>query len=183
LWRASLDPRGTIVECYLRSRGLDLGEDLAGDVLRWHPRIGAMLALFRNLLTGEPQAISRTFLDHEGKKLGRKFLGPTRGAAIKLDADEDGLGRLHVGEGIESCLAARALGLRPTWALGSAGALAAFPVLNGIEALLLLREHDDANARAAELCAARWLAAGRAVLNVWPNVGKDVNDALRGDTA
>ena len=62
-----------------------LGDDLAGDVMRWHPRIGAMLALFRNIVTGEPQAISRTFLDREGRKIERKFLGPVGGAAIMLD--------------------------------------------------------------------------------------------------
>ncbi|HXZ16295.1 MAG TPA: toprim domain-containing protein [Roseiarcus sp.] len=80
-------------------------------------------------------------------------------------------------------LAARALGLRPTWALGSAGAIAAFPVLNGVAALSLLREHDEANARAAEAVAARWQAAGREVFDVRPNKGKDINDAIRGDAA
>jgi putative DNA primase/helicase len=49
LWGQGGDPRGTLVERYLNSRALDLGDDLAGDVLRWHPRIGAMLALFRNI--------------------------------------------------------------------------------------------------------------------------------------
>jgi putative DNA primase/helicase len=71
------------------------------------------------------------------------------------------------------------LGLRPAWALGSAGAIAAFPVLGGVEALSLLREHDDANARAAIACGTRWKAAGREVFNVWPNSGKDVNDAIK----
>jgi DNA primase len=44
LWSASADPRGTLAERYLASRGLDLGEDIAGEVLRWHPGIRAMLA-------------------------------------------------------------------------------------------------------------------------------------------
>jgi putative DNA primase/helicase len=88
------------------------------------------------------------------------------------------LGGLRIGEGIETALAARQLGLRPTWALGSAGAVAAFPVLNGIEALTLLREHDAANARAADAVTARWQSAGREVFDAWPKKGKDVNDAL-----
>ena len=46
----------------------------------------------------------------EARKIERKFLGPVAGAAIKLDADEDVLGGLHIGEGIETCLAARMLG-------------------------------------------------------------------------
>ena len=134
LWREADDPRPTVVKLFFNSRALELDDDLAGEVLRWHPRIGAMLGLFRNILTGEPQAISRTFLDREGKKLGRKFLGPVAGAAIMLDAFEDALAGLHAGEGVESCQAARQLGLRPCWALGSAPAVAAFPILGGVGA-------------------------------------------------
>jgi hypothetical protein len=44
----------------------------------------------------------------------------------------------------------------------------------------LLREHDDANKRAADACAARWVAAGRKVFNVRPRPGKDINDAIKG---
>ena len=43
----------------------------------------------------------------------------------------------HVGEGVETCLAARQLGLRPAWALGSLSQIANFPVLAGIESLTL----------------------------------------------
>ena len=142
-----------------------------------------MLALFRNIVTDEPQAISRTFLDHEARKRERKFLGPVGGAAIKLDADEDVLGGLHIGEGIETCMTARMLGLRPAWALGSAGAIAAFPVLNGVECLTLLREHDQANRDASDACAARWAAAGREVINIEPLAGKDLNDTIKGFSA
>jgi putative DNA primase/helicase len=179
LWSEGTDPRGTLAERYLASRGLDLNDDIAVEVLRWSPRLGAMVALFRNVETDAPQALSRTFLDQEGRKIDRKFLGPVAGAAIKLDADENVLGGLHIGEGIETCLAARQLGLRPVWALGSAGAIAAFPVLDGIEALTLLRERDDANARAADQVTFRWQAEGREVFDAWPNVGKDVNDSLK----
>jgi hypothetical protein len=119
LWREGVDPRPTVVKLYLNRRALDLGDDLAGEVLRWHPRIGAMLALFRNVLTGEPQAVSRTFLDREGRKLGRKFLGPVAGTAVMLDAFDIVLEGLHIGEGVETCMAARRLGLRPCWALGA----------------------------------------------------------------
>lgn len=180
LWREGVDPHGTPVEAYLQSRRLELDASVAGEVLRYHPTLRAMLALFRNIVTNEPQAISRTFLDHRLQKRERKFMGPVGGAAIKLDADEDVLGGLHVGEGIETCLAARMLGLRPSWALGSAGAIAAFPVLNAVECLSLLREHDEANRRATEACAANWHAAGREVFNILPRAGKDINDSIKG---
>jgi ribosomal protein L37AE/L43A len=179
LWREGVDPRVPVVKLYLFGRSLELDDDVAGEVLRWHPRIGAMLALFRNILTGEPQAVSRTFFDREGKKLGRRFLGPVWGAAIMLDAFDEVLGGLYVGEGVETCMAARQLWLRPCWALGSAPAVAAFPVLGGVECLTLLRENDQASERACEACAARWHAAGREVFMNQPIIGKDLNDAIR----
>ena len=180
VWAEGVDPRGTPAEAYLQSRRLELDESVSGEVLRYHPRLRAMLALFRNILTNEPQAVSRTFFDHRLQKRDRKFMGPVGGAAIKLDADEDVLGGLHVGEGIETCLAARMLGLRPSWALGSASAIAAFPVLSGVECLTLLREHDEANRCAADACAANWTAAGREAFNIRPIAGKDLNDSIKG---
>jgi hypothetical protein len=178
LWEAGVDPRGTNAEKYLNSRKLDLGDDIAGSVLRWHPGIGAMMALFRHIETDEPQALSRTFLDINARKLERKFLGPVGRAAVKLDPNEEVNGGLHIAEGIESAMAARQLGYKPAWALGSAGAIANFPVLSGVETLTYLREHDDANERAVHQCAARWLATNHKLRNVWPSAGKDLNDSL-----
>jgi putative DNA primase/helicase len=179
LWLEGIDSRGTVVERYLNGRGLELGEDTAGHVLRWHPRIGAMLALFRSVLTGEPRAISRTFLDSEGKKLGRKFLGPVLGAAVMLDPFDCVTHGLFIGEGVETCMAARQLNLRPVWALGSSGGVKAFPILSGVECLTLLKEADDASAKACAACAARWHATGREVFINSPTSGKDLNDAIR----
>ena len=65
LWRESADPRGTLVETYLRFRKLELGEDTAGEVLRWNARLGAMIALFRNIETDAPQAVKPHLSGHE----------------------------------------------------------------------------------------------------------------------
>jgi putative DNA primase/helicase len=185
LWNEARNPHDTLAAAYLASRGLALGGDLAGDVIRFHPKlklegvlVGAMLALFRDVASNEPCGIHRTFLDGEGRKLCRKMLGSTRCAAIKLDADETVTHGLHVGEGLETCLAARLAGFRPVWALGSAGAIETFPVLPGIDAITVLGELNDggANHRAAQACAARWLEAGREALIVAPLVGSDLND-------
>jgi putative DNA primase/helicase len=119
LWRESVDPRGTLAERYLASRGLQLGDEVAGNVLRWHARIGAAVALFRNVETNRPQAVTRIYLDSDGNKMRRAFLGPVGGAAIKIDADDAVTSGLHIGEGVETCMAAHQLGLRPCWALGS----------------------------------------------------------------
>jgi hypothetical protein len=179
LWAEGVDPRGTPAEVYLNSRALDLSADLAGEVLRWHPRTGALLALFRAIATGEPQAVSRIFLDPHGCKTGRKFFGPVAGAAIMLDPFDEVTHALHVGEGVETGMAARQLGLRPCWALGDAGAIERLPVLDGVECLTILAEVGcAANAKAVEACGCRWRNAGREVQEDRSLFGKDLNDAL-----
>ncbi len=193
VWHEARDPRGTVVETYLRGRGLDLDDDVAGAVLRFHPRcpwrdeelnrtvyIPAMVTVMRSIATDKVQAIQRTRLTPEGGKVARRMLGPAGGAAIKLDADADVTHGLAIGEGCETALAARQIGIRPCWALGSAGAVASFPILPGIEALTLLAENDEANHKAVEACAGRWHAAGREVIVVEPASGSDILDAMRG---
>ena len=70
------------------------------------------------------------------------------------------------------------MGFGPAWALGSAGAIASLPVLEDIRNLVLLGENDDASRKATDDCAGRWLRAGREVVLVEPDVGKDLNDEL-----
>ncbi len=156
--------------------------------MRFHPRlkfegvhVGALVALFRNVESNGPCGIHRTFLDGEGRMLDRRMLGRAHDAAIKLDADESVTLGLHVGEGIETCLAARLAGFRPVWALGSASGIAGFPVLAGIEAVTVLGEVNDggANHRAAQACAASWIEAGREAFTVAPLRGDDLNDVWR----
>ena len=79
-------------------------------------------------------------------------MGPVGGAAIMLDGFDAVRAGAPIGEGVETCQAARQLGLKPCWALGSAGAVASLPVLGGVETLTLLAENDDASARATEAC-------------------------------
>jgi hypothetical protein len=186
LWRQTVDPRGTRAEVYLNSRELSLSDELInqrGASLRWHPGIGALVALFRNIRTDAPQAVLRTFIDEQGKKIGRKFLGPVADAAVKLDRDEDVLEGLHVCEGVETGLAARQYNLRPCWALGTAGAIERFPVLDGVQALTMLGESGcQENERAIQACGIRWQDAGRQVEVIYPDAGKDLNDLLMGET-
>lgn len=193
IWVEAADPRGTIVQAYLASRGLDLPAEIASAVLRFHPacpwrdendalvRIPAMIGLMRNVLTNEPVAIHRTRLTEDGRKVDRKMLAPSEGSAVKLDADAVVKPALVVGEGIESAMSARQLGLGPSWAMGSAGAMERLPVLDGVEALTLLEELDEngRSARAVAQCATRWHRASRAVDIALPEVGNDMNDGLR----
>ena len=162
--------------------------DIANNVLRYHPRcpwrdentggtihVPALLAAFRSIDDDQITAIQRVALTAEGTKIGRRMLGVVHRAAVKLDIAN---GALCVGEGVETCLAARQLGFIPAWALGSAGAIARLPVLDGVQRLAILGETDQANANAAQLCGSRWHAAGRKVQLVKPSVGSDLNDEL-----
>ena len=187
IWEGAGDPTGTVVERYLAGRGLALSDDIAGDVLRFHPAcpwsdgtVPAMVAVMRDISTGAVRAVHRTALAPDGTKLGRRMLGVTAGTAIMLDASANVALGLTVGEGIETCLAGRQLGLRPVWALGAVGAVRTFPVLAGVEALTILEETGDggASAQAVREVGARWHHAGREVEIITPTVPGDLNDAL-----
>ena len=72
IWREAVPIMGTPAEIYLASRGVSY----QGEALRWHPscpfgkeRLGCMVALVRNIVTNEPQAVHRTAIDAAGKKL------------------------------------------------------------------------------------------------------------------
>jgi hypothetical protein len=186
IWNEAVDPIGMLVERYLTSRCLELPSDIAGRVIRFHPRcpfglerLPCMVALFRDIVTDEPVAIHRTALTPDGRKLDRKMLGTVRDAAIKLDPDGNVTIGLTIGEGIETVLSARQGDIRPTWALGSVGAISSFPLLSGIDGLTILAETGEPSARAVQSCGKRWNEAGREVIVVSPPTGSDINDALR----
>jgi putative DNA primase/helicase len=192
-WDASVSPLRTIVEVYLwRERHLNLESDVAGSVIRYHPecpwkdkltgrilRVPCMVAAMRDVQSNEIVAIQRTRLSPVGQKIDRRMLGPAAGAAIKLDGEDAVTHGLAIGEGVETAMTARQLGLRPTWALGSSEPIKSFPVLAGIESLTILAERCPASAEAIEACGRRWCAAGREVLVNRPIVRKDLNDSWR----
>jgi hypothetical protein len=187
IWSQSVNPIGTIVEHYLREhRGLALDTDIAGSVVRFHGslyfdafnRCPGMVCLLQNVVTDEPCGIHRTFLDRDtGAKIDRKMLGIAKGAAIKFDADPQSV--LTIGEGIETVLSARAAGYSPAWALGSSGAVKAFPVLTKLAELTILEENDPTSRRDVKACAKRYLDARRPVNILTSHVGNDFNDAWR----
>jgi hypothetical protein len=97
IWREAVNPRETLVEAYLKSRGLDLPDEAANEAIRFHPhcpfggeRLPAMIALVRNIRTDESQAIQRTALTPDGREVrreGKTFrmtLGTSLEGAIKM---------------------------------------------------------------------------------------------------
>jgi putative DNA primase/helicase len=190
IWHEGRDPRGTLAEKYLNEqRKLDLPDSLCGEVLRFHPHcpwrdentgsaifIPALIVAFRSIDDGDITGIHRIALNLDGTKRDRRMLGITRRTAIKLDLPGD---ILVIGEGVETCMAARELGFLPAWALGSVGQISSFPVIDGIKTLTILGETGKASADAVAFCTPRWHAAGRRVRVITPDDGcSDLNDEL-----
>jgi hypothetical protein len=189
IWDEARDPRDTLGERYVREhRKLDLPDALAGTVLRVHnacpwrnentgktDRVPALIAPFRLIDNDEITAIQRVRLNSDGSKYDRRMLGIVHRAAIKLDSAG---AELCIGEGVETCMAARQLGFAPTWALGSVGAISFFPLIDGVKRLTILGEAGEASQRAIKMCGPRWRKAGRRVRVVMPNSGSDLNDVL-----
>ena len=115
-------------------------------------------------------------------KLDRFALG--RIGAIKLWPAG---AQLVVGEGLETTLAAatripyRGAPLQPAWSAVSSGGLSRFPVLPGVERLIILVDHDGngEGQAAAVRCMERWTRAGRTVIRLTPKrVDADFNDLV-----
>ena len=76
-------------------------------------------------------------------------------------------------------LAARAAGFTPAWALGSSGAVRAFPVLRNVRELTILQENDPTSRRDVKVCSRRYLGVRRTVNIVEPKIGNDFNDCWK----
>jgi hypothetical protein len=130
-----------------------------------------------------PVGIQRIALQHQNgkiEKIERRMLG--RAGVVKLWPAGS---QLVVGEGLETVLAAATripyagAPLQPAWSLLSSDALRRFPVIQGIERLVILVDLDDVGVLAACTCAARWTGAGRTVLELTPEPkGADFNDLV-----
>jgi hypothetical protein len=134
----------------------------------------------RDATTDAQTGIQRIALTTDGKKIDRRMLGRT--GAVKLWPSGS---QLIVGEGIETVLAAatripyRGAPLRPAWSVLSAGPLERFPVLSGVERLIILVDNDETGKTASARCAERWTRAGRTVIRITPKrADSDFNDIV-----
>jgi Toprim domain len=187
---------------YLRSRGLDLDDDVvAADALRCDPACPlliegvlthrpAVIAKLVDVHSNEFRGIQRIYLKPDGTGKAndipggpRRMLGASDGAVCKLVADENVDIVLGVGEGVESVLSMRHIeefGAAPVWACCSSGRLEGFPVLNGVETLWVAVDRDDAGQRATKAVVDRWTNAGREVFTIVPHaLQADINDIVR----
>jgi putative DNA primase/helicase len=190
IWEHARHPGGTPAERYLRElRLLDLPDDLAGGIARFHSscrwwnedtgktdRLPTLVLPFRSIDDDVITGIHRIALEPFIAKPHRRMRGVVHRAAIKFDPISE---QLTVGEGAETCMAARELGYGPVWALGSTGNISFFPIIDGVKTLLILGERGDASAEAIKVCGTRWRKAGRRVRVVMPDPEfSDLNDVL-----
>jgi len=138
------------------------GEE-AGDALVRHPDVPVI-----------------TFTGSRAEKIDRRFFGKVGSGAIKFG---DATDTLNIGEGIESTLSGAVMGYAPAWALGSAGAIARFPVIDGITTLRIFGERGDnnANSNAIKQLTRRWKHSGADIYTINPKTGNDLNDARRSE--
>ncbi len=190
LWGAAVPAVDTPIATYLHSRGINL---VAPDSVRFHPRLKhpssgswpGMVALVTRGHDGEPLAIHRTFLARDGAGKApvtpqKMMLGPCRGSAVRLAMP---VGKLMVGEGIETCLAAMQATGFPAWAALSTSGLRALQLPAEVDEVIVLADGDDPGEAAALDAARRWKREGRAVRIARPPTGMDFNDLLPGRVA
>ena len=170
---------------YLARRGCMLPDcDPEESHLRWRldvrHRTGhvgpAIVAMVTDVATGEPISLHRTWITPDGS--GKAEVDPARlllkghrsDGVCRLWPDADVTTGLVLGEGIETCLAAAAAGLTPVWATISAGNLARFQVLPGIEGLTILVDHDRPNPKTGRRAG---IEAGRTLIERYAAAGFD----------
>ncbi len=142
-------------------------------------------SLVTDAVTGAPLTLHMTFLALDGRakapvEPSRLFWPglPVGGGVVRLSADDEVETGLAISESLEDGQSLVDHGVRPVWACLSAGAMANFPVLAGVEALTICPDADDAGRRAAAKCMERWTAAGREVTVTFPfGTAKDFNEA------
>ena len=190
LFAASHLLKGTLAECYLRSRGLTNLDGLSA--LRFHPLCfyrpeqGAMNLTFPALiaavtgLSGAVSGVHRTWLDPAGNgkaavETPRRAMGHLLGHAVRFGNAED---VLAAGEGIETVLSLRTVlpGL-PLAAALSSRHLAAILFPPSLRVLYILRDPDPAGDGAVQSLVSRAKAAGIEAVPLAPLVG-DFNDDL-----
>jgi putative DNA primase/helicase len=186
-WRASHLAEATLVETYLRARGLVIPVPLS---IRFHaglrhPSGGiwpSMLALVTRGIDGKPIGIHRTFLARDGcgkapVEPAKMMLGPCRGGVVRLSQPA---GLLMVGEGIETCLAAMQASGHGAWAALSTSGLLTLDLSENVRDVIVLADGDEAGEAAARDAALRWSREGRRVNIARPPQGMDFNDMLLG---
>jgi hypothetical protein len=195
LWsEAEIELPAEAVAYFRFIRRIDLKDGMPPGDLRflwhcpWQGQLGGvpcLVARYSDAVTSEPRGLWRRPIGFPDKPMS---LGPTGGCVIRLWPDDMIDGRLVIAEGVETALAMamnmkhHGRFLRPVWAMGSANNMRRFPVIDGVEHLIIGADHDKngVGRQAADECAQRWEVAGRLVEVLMPEkVGTDFNDWIK----
>jgi hypothetical protein len=188
LWNESRPAQGTVIETYLKSRGLSgktppsirfLPQALHTPTQARWPVMLTAVKTSEGALCG----IHRTFLDPQGRGKApitpnKMSLGVLQGAAAQL-FPVGPQGHLLIAEGIENALTLYEATGKPVWAGLSAGGLMQMVLPDCIKSITLCPDYDSVGLKAAEVAAYRWVAKGRSVFVAKPLLnGKDWNEVL-----
>lgn len=185
LWCAGRPADETLVQIYLRSRGIRIG--IPGSI-KFHAGLKhrtssiwpAMIALVTHGRDNRPIGIHRTYLSRDGRgkapvEPNKMMLGPCRGGAVRLAPPDS---PLMIGEGIETCLAAMQATGHCAWAALSTSGLRTLDLPPAVQDVIVLADGDAPGEAAALAGAARWRHEGRRVRIARPPQGADFNDVL-----
>jgi hypothetical protein len=185
LWCAGRSPDDTLVQVYLRSRGIRI--KLPGTI-KFHSglkhRTGsiwpAMIGLVMQGPDNRPIGVHRTYLARDGRgkapiEPNKMMLGPCRGGAVRLAPTG---APLMIGEGIETCLAAMQATGHGAWAALSTSGMRALELPREVADVVILADGDSPGQAAAEAAACRWSSEARRVRIAQAPDGLDFNDML-----
>ena len=185
----SIRAEGTIVETYLRSRGI---QGAISSTLKFHP------SLFHNSRTYHPAMVAavtlwpsktvagvhRTYLTGDGTDKAilspnKMMLGLIKGGATRLSSPGS---KLILAEGIETALSCFCATNIPTWSCLSASGMIdiVVPPLEITQEIIICADGDNAGQKAAYKLAERLHRTGYGVRMAPSPQGQDFNDVLRG---
>jgi putative DNA primase/helicase len=182
---------GTVVETYLRSRGITLPVPPVLRFIGWCPHrnqlpFPAMAAPIVNV-DNQMIAMHATFLRAGGTGKAnlppheqREFYGSCRGGVVRLASHKPD-DELLIGEGIESVLSAMQLFDLPGWAALSTSGLMALELPSEIRRIVIAVDNDlnGAGQKAAMVARDKWVTESRSVRLKLPPIVGDFNDILR----
>lgn len=192
LWERADRAHGTVVETYLRSRGItvpipdDIGflpKSKHGPSATIWP---CMIAAMRDA-KGNVQAVQRTWLTSDGKGKApvapvKMTYGPMGFSAVRLGPASEMMG---LAEGIETALSARQLYRIPVWATLSAHRLSRVALPACVRSLVIFADAGEVGMNEALLAAEHFEGRGIDVDVMPPSVNhdksaSDFNDVVRG---
>lgn len=187
LWIKAKPARGSLVETYLKARGIRVPTP---DALRFMPSLrhhtGSSWPCMLGAITdarGAVLAVQRTWLARDGRgkapvEPAKMTLGPMDDGAVRLGTPLSSIG---LAEGIETALSARQMYSLPVWAVLGGARFKAVTLPDTAETVHIFADRGDGGWRYANDAAAQFEQQGRHVEIILPpsRTAKDFNEELQ----